>query len=195
MLLKKLVEHFDCYERLPIPINAIRDQLIDLGIQDEIRFHLVDSDPNILRGLIYRYVKHKAPYSEPILCSDICLAKEQEYEWRRVVAAKELLHITDTEAQTAQSESAIEKLLERLSLPFELLEETRSSLNDRTHILTALAILVPKQCREMLRELKAQDKITDIDIARMAKIPERYGSFVISETFERAVEAILEGKL
>ncbi|MGO7370578.1 hypothetical protein [Rhizobium leguminosarum] len=190
MLLKKLVEHFDNYTRLPIGVNTVRDQIIDLGIQDEIRFHLVDIDPSILRGLIYRYTKHPAPYATPIFCSEICLAKDQEYEWQRIIAVKELLHITDTEAETAQSERAIDKLIERLSLPFELREETKSSMNDRSHILPALAILVPKEIRAILRELRAQDKITDIDVARMAKIPDRYGGLVISDIFEGAVELI-----
>lgn len=190
MLLKQLVKHFDNYTRLPIGVNAVKAQIIDLGIQDEIRFHMVDIDPSILRGMIYRYTKHSAPYSEPIFCSEICLAKDQEYEWQRVVAVKELLHITDTDAETAQSEKAVDKLIERLSLPFELREETKSSMNDRSHVLPALAILVPKDIRAMLRDLRAQDKITDIDVARMAKIPDRYGAFVISDIFENAIHLI-----
>ncbi|MBX5190105.1 hypothetical protein HJB86_14440 [Rhizobium sp. NZLR3b] len=195
MLLKNLVEHFDNYTRLPVGVNAVRDQIVQLGVQDEIRFHLVDIDPTILRGLIYRYTKHSAPYSDPIFCSEICLAKDQEYEWQRIIAVKELLHITDTEEETAQSERAVDKLIERLSLPFELREETRSSLNDRSHVLPALAILVPKEIRRLLRELRAQDKITDIDVARMAKIPERYGAIVLSEMFENAIEAICSQQL
>lgn len=191
MLLKKLVEHFDNYTRLPVGVNTVRDQIVELGIQDEIRFHLVDVDPKILRGLIYRYIKHSAPYSEPIRCSDICLSKDQEYEWQRLVAVKELLHITDTDAQTAQSEKAVEILIERLALPFEFMQETKSSLNDRNHIIPALGILVPKQCRELLRQLKAENRITDIDVARIAKIPDRFGGLVLSEHFERAIEIIL----
>lgn len=191
MHLKKLLAHFDNYTRLPIGVNTVKDQIIELGIQDEIRFHDVDIDPFVLRGLIYRYTKHNAAYGEPIFCSEICLAKDQEHEWRRLVAVKELLHITDTEAQTAQSEHAVEKLIERLSLPFEVREETRSSLNDRHHVLAALGILVPKDCRDILRQMRAEDRITDIDVARMAKIPERFGSLVISDLFEDAIEWIL----
>lgn len=191
MLLKKLIEHFDTYERLPVSINAIRDQIIELGMQDEITFHYVDTNPKILRGLIFRYIYRPVLYAEPKFCSFVCLSKEQEYEWQRLVAAKELLHITDTEAETAQSEKAVEKLLERLSLPFEIREETASSWNDRNHIIPALAILVPKECRVILRSLHEQGKITPIDVARMAKIPERFGSFVISEHFEVILEAVL----
>lgn len=187
MLLKQLVEHFDTYTCLPVGVNTVRDQIVDLGIQDEIRFHMVEIDPTILRGLIYRYSKHNVPYGEPILCTDICLAKDQEYEWQRVVAVKELLHITDTDPETAQSEGAVEKLIERLSLPFEIREETRSSLNDRVHFIPALAILVPKDVRDILRDLRQRDKITPIDVARMAKIPDRYGAMVLTDLFEDVV--------
>ena len=191
MLLKPLVQHFDTYERLPIPVNVVRDQIVDLGVQDEITFHFVETDPSILRGLIYRFVRHSAPYSAPRYCSHICISKNMEPEWQRVVAVKELLHITDTSTETAESEGAVEKLLERMALPFEIREETNSSFNDRARILPALAILVPKECRTILRDLRSQDKITPLDVARMAKIPDRYGALVISEQFEEVVASIV----
>ena len=70
MQLKQLVKHFDDYERLPIPVRFIKEQLVENGVQDEIRFHFVDINPLILRGLIYRYTKHGAAYQHPVFCSE-----------------------------------------------------------------------------------------------------------------------------
>jgi hypothetical protein len=188
--LTKLLDHFDSYESLHIEVNSVRDQLIDLGVQDEIRFHFVDIKSEILRGLIYRYSKHRVPYGDPILCSEICIAKSLPNEWRRLVAVKELLHITDTPNEAADSEQEVDKLIERMSLPFEVMEETRVSTNDKLHLLPALSILVPKACREILREQFARNHITRADIANMAQIPERYVRIVIDDWFESFIDSL-----
>lgn len=190
MNLTSLLEHFDSYEKLHIEVNAVRDHVLSLGFQDEIRFHFVNIEENILRGLLYRYTKHAVVYGDPIRCSEICIAKSLTPEWKRLVAVKELLHITDTEDQTAQSESAVEMLIRRLSLPFEIREETKSSLNDRTHIIPALAVLVPKGCRDILRPLYVDGKITTVDIGNMAQIPERYSDLIMSDFFEDLIAEI-----
>lgn len=192
MHLSRLLDHFDTYTRLHISVNTIRDQLIDLGIQDEIRFHFVDINAEALRGLLFRYTKHAAPYSEPVRCSEVCIAETLPLEWRRLVAVKELLHITDTEEETAQSEAAVDRLIENLSLPMDIQHETRSSLNDRTHIIPALAVLVPKECRRILRRLHAEEIIRPTDVANIARIPDRYAETVISEEFEGFVEGLLK---
>ena len=190
MHLNKLLDHFDNNTRLHISVNAIRDQLVDFGIQDEIRFHFVEIGEDTLRGLLFRYTRHNVVYGEPIRCSEVCIAKSLHPEWRRLVAVKELLHITDTPQETAQSENAVDRLIENLSLPMDIWQETRSSLNDRTHIIPALAVLVPKACREKLRSLRADGIILPTDVANMARIPERYAEFVLSEEFEIFVDRL-----
>jgi hypothetical protein len=190
MNLASLLEHFDSYQNLHIEVDTVRDQVLTLGFQDEIRFHFVNIEENILRGLLYRYTKHAVVYGDPIRCSEICIAKSLSPEWKRLVAVKELLHVTDTEDETAQSEAAVEKLIKRLSLPPEILEETKSSLNDRTRIIPALAVLVPKGCRNILRPLYQDGKITTADIANMAQVPERYSDFIMSDLFEDLITTI-----
>ena len=37
MLVTKILEHFDAYELLHVDVNDVRDQLVDMGVQDEIR--------------------------------------------------------------------------------------------------------------------------------------------------------------
>lgn len=190
MHLNSLLDHFDIYTRLHISVNSITAQLIDMGVQDEIRFHFVDINADALRGLLFRYTKHASAYGEPIRCSEICIAESLSPEWKRLVAVKELLHITDTPEETAQTEAAVDKLIENLSLPLDIQQETRSSLNDRTHIIPALAVLVPRDCRLTLRRLYNEEKIRPSDVANLARIPDRYAEFVISEEFDELVERI-----
>lgn len=191
MQLKRLLDHFDTYERLHIEVDDVRDQLIETGVQDEILFHFVDIDASILRGLIYRYTKRDSVYGvDPKLCSQICIAESLPYEWRRLVAVKELIHITDTPQETAESEQAVEKLIERLSYPLDIALETNSSKNDKMNILPALAVLVPLECRKLVRTMHKANVATNLDIAKMAQIPPRYIDVILEDWFDDLIEGI-----
>ena len=194
MLIDKLLERFDPVEELPVDVNAVRETLIELGVQDEIEFHFVSMDSQKIRALLHRYTYRNGVYSDPIFHSDIIIARDQGDEdehWQRLGAAKELLHITDCAQLTAESEEAVDKLFKHLSLPAELRTpdmNTDSALNDRMRIFLALAILVPKTCREKLREIHEQGLLSLREIALLAKIPERYADVVIGEDFEDVVK-------
>lgn len=194
MLIDKLLERFDPADTLPIDVNAIRDALIEFGVQDEIEFHFVSMDSERIRALLHRYTYHLVPYGDPVFHSDIILAQDQNGEdeaWQRVGAVKELLHITDCATITAESEQAVNKLFRHLSLPTELRTpdvNTGPALNDRMRIFLALALLVPKTCREKLRELEASGHLSVKEVALLAKIPQRYGEVVISEDFQTTID-------
>jgi hypothetical protein len=200
MLIQKLFDYFDCYSVLHIDVNDVRDQLVSMGVQDEIKFHFVKIDSSKIRGLLHRYTKHSAPYSEPILCSDIIISGQmagEEEAWSRLVAVKELLHIADCANVTAQSEEAVNNLFEQFSLPPELRDSNSerkevgaSFLNDRVRIYCALAILIPKTCREALRLLYPH-RLSEREIAEIAKVPLRYIPGVIDESFESLIETFL----
>ena len=115
MLVKRLLEHFDAYERLHVDVNDVRDQLVDMGVQDEIRFHFVKMDAGKLRGIVYRYTKHSGVYGESILCSEIAISNDMGNEdeaWKRLVAVKEMLHVADCVNISAESSEAINILFD-----------------------------------------------------------------------------------
>jgi len=197
MLLDKLLDHFDTYEILHIDVNDVRDQIVALGIQDEIRFHFVKMDAAKIRGLLHRYKRSDGVYTEPVLCSDIIIpvemGDEDEY-WQRLVAVKELIHITDGNGTSAQSEEAVDNLFEQFSLPPEMRDgfspEIKTSfLNDRVRIYVALAVLVPQICRDHLRG-SYPDNLNDREIAEIAKIPSRYVSVIMNPDFDEFIEKL-----
>ncbi len=201
MLVKRLLDHFDCYTRLHIDVNDVRDQLIDMGVQDEIRFHLVKMDAARIRGIVYRYIKHAAAYGNPIFCSEIIIAndmgEEDEY-WKRLVAVKELLHVADCVNLRAESQDAVNVLFKNFSLPPELrgalhsgVKNTRSYMNDRLRIYLALAILIPESCRDPLRQMYAAGKLSSREIADLARIPVRYVPVVMRDSFEESIETFI----
>lgn len=201
MLVTRLLEHFDCYTRLHIDVNDVRDHLVKMGVQDEIRFHFVKMDAAKIRGIIYQYSKHAAVYGDAVLCSEIVIANdmgsEDEY-WKRLVAVKELLHVMDCPKISAESEDSVGIIFENFSLPPELRNDlyngaknTKSYMNDRMRIYLALAVLIPLGCREPLRELYETKKLNDQEIADITKIPKRYVSVVMGSKFEDSIAAFL----
>ncbi len=202
MLVSRLLDHFDTYTLLHVDVNAVRDQLVEMGIQDEIRFHFVRMDAQKIRGIIYRYTRHAAPYSDPIYCSEIIIANdmgdEDEY-WKRLVAVKEMLHVADCVKISAETQDAVGILFKNFSLPPELRNDlhngaknTKSYLNDRIRIFLALAILIPAGCRAPIRILFQNKTLSEKEIADIAKIPERYVSVVMDENFDESITTFLE---
>lgn len=199
MILENLLAHFDNHVVLHIDVNDVRDRLIAMGVEDEIRFHFVKMNKELIRGLLHRYVKNTAVYGEPVYCSDILIPKEMGEEqeaWQRLVAVKEMLHITDSEPLSAESIAAVDNLFTQFSLPPELRDDKfdgpgKSFLNDRVRIYAALAVLVPSGARDLLRPLYAAEKLTDREIAEIAKVPIRYIPTIMSETFDGFIGAMI----
>ena len=190
-MLVELFEHFDSYTKLPIKIDDIASQLVDQGCQDAITFHLVDIRNDIVRGLLHRYTVRPVVYGDPEYHSVICIAKDLSYEWKRVVAAKELLHMVDTDSFTAQSQEAVEGLLSNFAFPREMQENTNSFLNDRTHVILALGILVPLNCREIMRDLIRNGILTLEAAAGIARIPTRFIEPILNPEFEEMLKAVM----
>ncbi len=190
MLIDQLFEQFDNYQNLWIDINDIRDAIKQLGAQDDIRFHYVDIDTDIVRGFLHQYTRRSAPYAEPMLISDIYIGKDLDENWQRLVAAKELLHILDVDGTRAQSNTAVDTLFKNLSLPAELRTFTQSTFNDQARLFSAVAILVPRECRAILRRMHSEGKITAQEVSQMAKIPQGFGSVILEDDFEQTFAAI-----
>jgi len=100
MVLQKLIERFETVNQLPVEIPEVRDAIVSLGVQDDIRFCPDDRvDTAVLRGLYYQYTTHSAPYSEPTFCSLIVFSNSLPKEWQRLIACKELMHVLDNKSE------------------------------------------------------------------------------------------------
>ncbi len=192
-MIRELLDYFDTVESLPIEVEAVRAHLTKIGPDDEITFHFVDMDPDLVRGVAHSYVRHKAVYGEPVNCTEICIAKEQPQHWRRIVAIKEMLHVIDGDAMTASQPDTVEFLFEALALPPEVRPDNHknSYVNDKTRIYLALAVMIPKPFRILFRDLVDQKVLTAIDVARMSGVPARFIPLVLLPDFEDYIEYLI----
>jgi len=201
MLIANLIRYFDERTQLHIDVNDVRDKLVELGVEDEITFHFPDMDPGKIRGMLDRWERPNGVYADPVSVADIIIASDMGDEdecWKRLVAVKELLHLADCINVSAESEDAVNILFHNFSLPPELrysqphgAKNTKSYLNDNTRFYLALAVLVPKGCRDILRPFYGH-QLKDTTIADFARIPERYVSEIMSENFDNVIAAFLD---
>lgn len=188
-MISAILDHFDEFDALPIRVEDVRAHLTKIGPDDEITFHFVDMDADLIRGVAHSYVRHNGVYGDPINCTEVCIAKEQPQHWRRIVAIKEMLHVIDGEAMTANKQETVEFLFEALALPPEVRPENhkKSYVNDKTRIYLALAVMVPKPFRDLFRTLVEQKALTNIDIARVTGVPARFIPLVLLDKFEQYI--------
>ena len=192
-MIREILQHFNDTDSLPVFVDDVREHLVKIGHDDEITFHLVDMNPDIVRGVLYSYHRADGLYSPPVTCAEICIAKDQPPHWMRLVAIKEMLHTVDCEAMTASEEDTVLSLLEALALPAEIRPENqrKSYVNDKTRIYLALAVMLPKPFREKFRALTVENVLTHLDIARISGIPARFIPAILSYDFEEYIESLV----
>ena len=193
MMIRRLFEHFDTKTSLWISVNDIKRKIVEGGVSDEILFHFVDINERRVLGYLHRTGSIRGVYgTDNTFQSHIYIARSLDISWRRVAAVKELLHIVDTEDYSVSSEEAVDDLLEKMAISPEIREWNEPYLNDKARLISAVAILAPKRCREILRELNRKRVLDIPSIARLAQVPERFIPVLLSDNFEHGIEAIHE---
>ena len=194
-LITQLIKEFDDRTVLPVDVNDVVAFLRKHGVQDEIEFLGVDLDADILLGQIKRFTYRKVAYGEPIFAANIYYDRNGSNAWRRMVCCKELLHMTDPEMSRAKTRQEIQRQAEKMGLPpgmQDALKEPPSVNFDRLAEYQATAVLFPWAARSALIEAYKAEKLTLDDVARMADLPRRQASFVMSELWEASHQALIE---
>jgi hypothetical protein len=189
-----LLRAFEGVEDLPVDTKAIKDWIVDSGVQDEIEFVGVDIDTSVLRGFLRRFRYTPKPYADPIWAAHIYYGKGQAPDWINIVHCKEMVHLLDGASDACKKED-FDTLLKRLTLPLEmkvLLEDPTFARVDKFGDLYAAALLIPMAARAQLKPALEAGDITIWDIARLAVIPPKYALMVMSDDWERVYEVLLK---
>lgn len=172
-----IVEYFSCYTSLPIKINHITAHVKEHGFIDEVIFYPVDMNVERARGVCRRYIKHDGLYREPIRCADIGYALSMDIPWRRLVQAKELVHLTDN--GQASTKEQVQRLIEEIVLP----PGISSSLpghEDHFGDLKALMVLLPRDSLDLLKPKVDAGLLSTEEVANVARIPVAYARLALS---------------
>lgn len=188
-----IYKHFAKYPRLPIYLKDVKDFVLEHGKADKIVRYPVDMDGNVLRGMLRVYNYKPAYASEERVIAEIAYQKDLDEATARVVCCKEMLHLLDNHAHTADTKDKVSKLIEDVTLPFEAVASLQGK-NDHSKLIEALCILVPTAAGNLARAAHHEDYITADDLATLARIPEMYARVVLSDDFHALQNEIMSCK-
>jgi hypothetical protein len=180
--LLKLINEFSARETVPIEVDEIVDYLRKLGIKDEVYFWDADIDTDVLKGTIVHWEYEVQGWTYKV--ADIYTARSLNSEEKRLVQAKELLHILDHRIDRVNTLEDVEALIEEMALPLSSINPEKDSdhaKSDRDAILHVLPVLFPMAARDLFLLPLKENKI-DIDfITDLVALPKSVARFVMSD--------------
>lgn len=192
-MIRKIYEKANESETLPIDISEIVSFIKSHGVHDEISFYEVEMDAGIVRGFMRHSEGLPAPYCEPPSFVEIYYAKGQEEYWSSLVKCKELMHLFDHTTGVASDRASVETLITQIVIPPDLYQHADPAIVDTIALIWALAILFPRKLRDQLSIPYAAGKISALEIAKIAQIPNRFIAWMMSPSYLRFVEKYFEG--
>jgi len=197
MSLIKLIEHFENRTDLPIEVSEVRDEIIAMGIQDEIVIVGKSADPKLIWGAFNRYTKKNCVYSPPELVTVVAYNSNLATSLQRVVCCKELVHIFDREEEQTETIAEVETLLAKL-IPgstetddFNLVDI--KVLKDQIALYQSLPLLFPKAAREAALRALNEGRHTAETIAARVAMPLSLVKLVLSEEWPGICDDFLDG--
>jgi len=186
-MLSDLIEYFSRMHELPIKIEDIASQINAMGIQDEIYIFQADTNPTKVRGGFHQFTYSKGVYADPQRVTHIVCSKNVPLEWRRVICAKELVHIFDTTAARTSTKEEASQLLDRLVGPLSSEDYGLVDLQaaqDRLALYQSLPLLMPNAALSVARDSVARNLKTIEDVSRWACMPIEFVRLMLSDEWK-----------
>jgi hypothetical protein len=184
MSLQRLLERFDPIKELPVEIPEVRDAIMQIGFQDEIRFIPCDKmNPAHLRGVFYQFTRHPRPYADPEFWTLIIYSSQMTKEWQRLVCAKELIHVMDGKAEKTKTPDELQGLIDKIIGPLSTEDFGLADVmaaKDKLAVYQALGVLFPDAAwADAQLALKAGK--TRQQIMEQACIPGQFANLVLAD--------------
>jgi hypothetical protein len=186
MSLHRLLERFDPVKELPVEIPEVRDAIMQIGFQDQIRFIPCEKmDPRQLRGVFYQFTRHPRPYADPEFWTLIIYSSQMSREWQRLVCAKELIHVMDGPAEKTHTEDELQGLIDKIIGPLSTEDFGLADLmaaKDKLAVYQALGVIFPDAARaDALKALASG--MTRQQVMERACIPQQFVDLVLAESW------------
>jgi|GEM_PF-4385308 len=187
---------------LPIKPDDIKRIIVEGGIRDDIIYIGVDINAQVLRGKLVQILDERNP--SPImgpynlqttgLISKVYYAVKQDDDIKGIATIKELLHIVDPASVTTSNPQQVTDLFSKLSLPAEVNEMAKRSVQngDYEHLhlavdlyaeYRAVVAMVPERHRLLILEKYKERKLSIEEIARLTGLTPYYTRAVLSDVW------------
>jgi hypothetical protein len=196
MTIQKIFEYFDEKIELPVDVSEVEQQLLKHADAHTVVYHFVELNKDKLRAFVH--ISQLEDEADAKKTANVYLCENLE-EWERLAAVKELLHIIDLGEYTAESRQAVSSLFTAMALhkvtdvfvhPSE--NDANSVANDKRRIFSAINILVPKRCRELLRTACIDGKLNEDTAAELAGVPITFMKYILDPGFEKTIKDVHE---
>jgi hypothetical protein len=192
MSIGKLVTFFASFTKLPVYVEDVRDQIVALGIQDQIEFQPVDEDPQKFRGMFFRYRTRPSLYADHENHTVIFYNQNVSPNEQNFICCKELMHVFDEMFKACVSsakelEALLSALFQTDSNPEDV---TVSGVLDIIAEFAALAIMFPDAARETFPIAVKDGRMTSQEVAEALGIPWWDTAKLLSEQWEPFVSVL-----
>lgn len=183
-----IFNHFSCHTRLPVLLEHVVAHIVETGVVASVDIFAVDIDPAYLQGFCWVFLDKPHNSINHHRRAWIGYSDKLTREMARMVICKELLHLLDNHAETAQQREQVEELIEQIVLP----PDTAAALpvqSDKQGILLALAIMLPRDAIDELRPRVERGEVSVETISKHARIPERYVRVALTPLWQRVLDS------
>ena len=194
MSVGKLIAFFSTFTRLPVYVEDVCAQIVEMGIQDEILLVPMDVPPEKLLGMLVSY-EPSTMYGETRNCSIIFYNTNVSRDLQRVICCKELMHLLDGKDVHTSTSADFSRLVDGVldvknALPASPLPANNQALLDHMALLMAYAVLFPHEIRDDFISAHDDGRMSVSDIAEELDIPTNAVSMLLDKSWE-AIRAIL----
>ena len=184
-----IYEFFSCFTKLPILIDDIRDQALGEGVVQEFQFIAVDIALDDLMGMHRLFNEIRDDGSKHKVAQIYWSSSISDERVRRLICCKEILHVFDDDDRTARSIEAVGSLIDQVLVPPSS-GITAAAMSDRSGMLQALMILLPREALTILKPAVEAGRMSVEDVARLADIPESYARLALAPFWEEILGKI-----
>jgi Zn-dependent peptidase ImmA (M78 family) len=189
MSISRLVEFFSTFTRLPVYAEDVRDQLVEMDIQDNILLREMDVPPGKLLGMFVRFKMRNALYGQEVTKSSVVFYnKNVDPMTQNLICIKELMHVFDDQIKAAtHTKEELRQLIDDLFAdkdfvaPFDV---HLGSFIDELAVAVAVAILFPHEIRDDFIRAHQQGRMTHEDIANECGLPSKFVPALLSQKWE-----------
>lgn len=189
---KKLVEHFDRQDALPIEIPAVRKAVMNLADINGIEFRAEPVEPTLLRGIYYEYEYDVGPYAGKGRIVRIPYSNKLDLPWQRVVCCKELIHCLDKVGERTTAPADVEDLLNSVlsKAPYGF-GDVRAA-KDRLALYQAIVVLCPRKARDYAVQAFDNGILEEEEIARRLCLPDILVRLVLTKEWPEIKKVLLD---
>ena len=168
--------------------TLILNKTLEITGIDQLKSVKTGIDTGVFRGMFLSIANTNHQIVKQLGCNVIVLGRGQKYCWERFVYTKELMHLFDTDEQSADTPVKLDTILADFEMPSGADPVAES---EYLGFWMALACLCPEANRLIFKEAFEKNHIDYYSIALQLKIPELYVPLLFQERYRVIIDDLL----